>query len=164
MSEDHDVIGERVKAHRVERGANLCRAIADKLGVASIPRNPEMLVGRWCVVEGGVRTWGNDIFCRKTVQQVCGGAETLYPILWWHESLKHQTANNVVGGAQHMLNFTVLRRGVWAGHPEVHAMTKEKLSRGVVELTHIVTLDALNRAAELSAHKRKELGDSQKRS
>jgi hypothetical protein len=46
MSEDHDVIGERVKAHRVERGANLCRAIADKLGVASIPRNPEMLVGR----------------------------------------------------------------------------------------------------------------------
>jgi hypothetical protein len=77
--------------------------------------------------------------------------------------LKHQTSNNVVGGAQHMLKFTVLMRGVWAGHPEVHAMTKEKLPRGVVELTHIVALNALNRAAELSADKRKELGDNQKR-
>jgi hypothetical protein len=33
---------------------------------------------------------------------------------------------------------------------------------GVVELTPIVTLDALNLAIELSADKRKELGDSQK--
>jgi hypothetical protein len=89
--------------------------------------------------------------------------ETLYPILWWHGSLTQQSANNVVGGVEHTFGFTVLRRGVWAGHPEVHAMSKEKLPRGgVVGLTSIVTLDALNLAAELSADKRKELGDSQK--
>jgi hypothetical protein len=62
-----------------------------------------------------------------------------------------------------MLNFTILRRGIWEGHPEMHAKSKKKLPRGlVVELTPIITLDALNHAVELSADKRKELGDSQK--
>jgi hypothetical protein len=42
-------------------------------------------------------------------------------------------------------------------------MSKEKLPRGgVVELTPIVALDALNHATQLSADKRKDLGDSQK--
>jgi hypothetical protein len=71
--------------------------------------------------------------------------------------------NNVVGGAQYKLDFTVLRRGVWVGHPEVHTMSKDELPRGgVVELTHVVTLDALNLATKLSADKIKELGDSRK--
>jgi hypothetical protein len=77
--------------------------------------------------------------------------------------LKQQSVNNVVGGAQHTLGFTVLRIGVWAGHPKVHAMSKEKvLGEGVVKLTHIVAMDVPNHAANLSADKRKELGDSQK--
>jgi hypothetical protein len=40
-------------------------------------------------------------------------------------------------------------------------MSKEKLPRGgVVELTPIVALNALNLVAKLSGNKRKELGDS----
>jgi hypothetical protein len=71
--------------------------------------------------------------------------------------------NNVVGGAQHMLGFTDLRRVVWVGHLEVHTVSKEELHRGgVVKLTPIVALDALNLAAKLSTEKRKELGDSRK--
>jgi hypothetical protein len=71
--------------------------------------------------------------------------------------------NNVIGGAQHTLYFTILRRGVWAGHPEVHTMSKEELAwGGVVELMPIIVLDALNLAVELSVDKRKELGDSRK--
>jgi hypothetical protein len=54
----------------------------------------------------------------------------LYPILWWHGGLKQQSTNNVVSGAQHTLNFTILRRGVWVGHPELHAMGKKELPRG----------------------------------
>jgi hypothetical protein len=61
------------------------------------------------------------------VQQVCGGVKALYPILWWHGSLKHQSENNIVGGAQHTLGFTILRRGVWARHQELNTMSKEKL-------------------------------------
>jgi hypothetical protein len=62
-----------------------------------------------------------------------------------------------------VLDFTVLRRGVCAGHSKVHAMSKEKLHQGgVVELTLIVALDTLNHAVKLSVVKKKELGDSQK--
>jgi hypothetical protein len=176
VSGDHDTIGGKVKAAvpfavwgiadedtpgGMER--KLMWGCRGQVGVAGTPKKLEMLIGRWCAIEGGVRTRGSDGFHQKMVQQVCGSVETLYLILWWHGSLKQQSANNVVGGAQHTLGFTVLRRGVWARHPEVHAMSKEKLPQGgVVELTPIVTLDALNHAAELSANKRKELGDSQK--
>jgi hypothetical protein len=59
-----------------------------------------------------------------------------------------------------MLSFTILRRGVWAGHPDVHTMSKEELPQGgVVELTPIIAKDALNLVGELSAGKRKELGN-----
>jgi hypothetical protein len=94
---------------------------------------------------------------------ICGGVEALCPILWWHGSLKWQSVNNVIGGVQHTLGFTIFRRCVWAGHLEVYAMSKEELPRGrVVELTLIVALDALNLAPELSTDKRKELGDRRK--
>jgi ABC-type uncharacterized transport system ATPase subunit len=69
-----------------------------QVGVAGTTKNLEMVVGRRCVVEGGVRIGGNDGFRRKTIQQVCGSVETLYPILWWHGSLKQQSMNNVGGG------------------------------------------------------------------
>jgi hypothetical protein len=62
-----------------------------------------------------------------------------------------------------MLGFIILRRGVWAGHLEVHTMSKEELPQGrFVELTSIVAFNSLNLTTKLSAEKRKELGDSQK--
>jgi hypothetical protein len=108
-------------------GSKLMWGCRRQAGVVDTPKNPEMLVGRQCVVGGGVRTGGSDGFHRKMVQQVCGGVKALYPILWWHGSLKHQSANNIVGGAQHTLDFTILRRGVWARHQELNTMSKEKL-------------------------------------
>jgi hypothetical protein len=64
--------------------------------------------------------------------------------------------NNVVGGAQHALDFTVLRRGVCLVHLELHAVGKEELPQGgVIELTPIDILDALDLVAELSTYKRK---------
>jgi hypothetical protein len=70
--------------------------------------------------------------------------------------------NNVVGGVQHTFGFTILR-DVWAGHLEVHAVSKEELPQGgVVEHTPIIALDTLNHAIELSGDKRNELGDNRK--
>jgi hypothetical protein len=127
-----------------------------QVGVVGTPKDPKMLVGRRCVVEGGVKIGGNAGFCWKMIQQISSDVEALYPILWWHGSLKQHSVNNIVGGAQHTLGFTILRRAIWAGHPEVHAMSKEELPRGgVEELTPIVTFDALNIVTELSADKRK---------
>jgi hypothetical protein len=59
-----------------------------------------------------------------------------------------------------VLSFTVLGRGVWPGHPELHAVGKEELPRGgLVKLTSIVALDALDLATQLSSDKGKELSD-----
>jgi hypothetical protein len=81
-------------------------------------------------------------------------------VAWRLETVK---SDDVVGGSQHAFGFTVLRRGVWAGHPELNAVGKEEPPRGgVVELAPIVALDTLDLAAELSPNKREELNDSQK--
>jgi hypothetical protein len=99
MSGDHDVISGKIEAviPFVVRGiadentsggtrSKLMRSYCGYVGIAGTPKDSEMLVGRRCVVEGGVS--GSDGFCWKTVQQICGGMEALYPILWWHWSLK----------------------------------------------------------------------------
>jgi hypothetical protein len=65
--------------------------------------------------------------------------------------------NNVVGGAQHTFNFTILRRGVSVGHPELHVVGKEELPLGgVVKLTPVVTSDTLDLVVKLSTDKREE--------
>jgi hypothetical protein len=62
-----------------------------------------------------------------------------------------------------VFDFTILRRGVWAGHPKLHAMCKEELPRGgFVELAPIVALDTLDLVAELSTDKREELSNTKK--
>jgi hypothetical protein len=64
------------------------RGCRGQVRVVGTPKDPEMLVGRRSVIEGGVRTGGSDGLRRKMIQQVCGSVDTLYPILWWHGSLK----------------------------------------------------------------------------
>jgi hypothetical protein len=39
------------------------RGCREQVGVADTPKNPEMLIGRRCVAEGGVRTGGSGGFC-----------------------------------------------------------------------------------------------------
>jgi hypothetical protein len=101
VSGDHNVVSEKIKAvipfvvwgladEDAPGGtrSSLCGAIANRLGVAGTPKDPKMLVGRRCVIEGGVRAGSSYGFCWKTLQQICGGVEALYPILWWHGCLK----------------------------------------------------------------------------
>jgi hypothetical protein len=77
--------------------------------------------------------------------------------------LESKRQDDIVGGAQHALGFTVLRRGVWEGHSELHVVCKEELPQGgVIELVAIVTLDTLDIAIKPSTEKREELGDTQK--
>jgi hypothetical protein len=48
------------------------------------------------------------------------------------------------------LDFTVLRRGVWAGHQQDDPIGgKECAGGGIVELTTVVTLDHFDGAAKL---------------
>jgi hypothetical protein len=52
------------------------------------------------------------------------------------------------------LSFTVLRRGVWTGHPQDNPTGGKKCAGGgVVELTTIATLDDFDGAAKLRENK-----------
>jgi hypothetical protein len=101
MSRNHDEVSGKIKAvlpftiQGIADGdtpggirSKLMQGYRGQFGVAVTPKEPKMLVGRQCVVESSVRAGGSDGFCWNTVQQICGGVKALYPILWWHASLK----------------------------------------------------------------------------
>jgi hypothetical protein len=90
MLGDHDTISGKINATIpfVVQGidgedtpggtrSKLMRGYHGQIGVADTPKDLKMLVGRQCVVEGGVRVGGSDGFCWKMVQQICGGVEAL---------------------------------------------------------------------------------------
>jgi len=119
---------------------------------------------------GGVRTEQGVVgstesqdFSREAVQEVCGGVEALDPIRGWEGGLKKHGANDVINGTNHTLGFTILRRRVWAQHPEQDAIGEEKgACRGVIELATIVTLNALDGATELCLHIREKVSQGGK--
>jgi hypothetical protein len=76
MSGDHDAVSGKIKVvvPFVVRGiadedtpggtrSKLMWGYRGQVGIAGTPKDPEMLIGKWCVVEGGVRAIGGDGFC-----------------------------------------------------------------------------------------------------
>lgn len=58
--------------------------------------------------------------------------------------LEQEGANNIVGGTNDALSFTVPGKGVGAGHMQVDAMSEEeRAGGGVVEFLAVVALTAL---------------------
>ena len=83
-----------------------------------------------------------------------GSVQTFHPVGRWHAGLEEEGAKNVVDAPDHTLGMTVLWRGVWAGHPQVHHLGEEKCAgAGVIELAAIVALHGLHCGAKLSTHK-----------
>ena len=123
------------------------------VGVTSAAENPKVLVGGCCAEKCSIRAGGADRLRGEAVQQVCGSVETFRPVAPGKGSLDQQGANNVINGANNTLSFTILRRSVRTRHPQCSALgEKEEPTRGVVKLPPIVTLDGLDRAAELSSN------------
>ena len=71
---------------------------------------------------------------------------------------KQQGASGIINRANHALSFTVLRRGVGAGHVQMDSMgEEERACAGVVKLTPIVALDSFHHGPKLCARIRKEV-------
>ena len=88
----------------------------------------------------------------------CGGGEGLNPISWWDTSLKQERVNNIIDGSDNAFSFTVFRRGIWTGHPELDAVGEEESTGSVVvDLATIITLDTLNGNTELCGNIGKEI-------
>ena len=89
---------------------------------------------------------------------MCSGVKGLNPLGRRHASLKQHGASSIIDSANHALSFTVLRRGVWAGHAKVYAVGEEEgASAGVVKLTPIVALDSFHHSTKLCANMREEV-------
>jgi hypothetical protein len=72
--------------------------------------------------------------------------------------MKEQGANYIIYGVKSTLVFTIMRRGVGAGHPHNHPMSDGECSRGcVVELTVVVALNNFDGAAKLCGDTDKKL-------
>jgi hypothetical protein len=73
-----------------------------------------------------------------------------YPVVSRHKGLKQQGADHIIDGVKSTLSFTVLRKGVWVGHPQDDPIgSKECTGGGIVELTTVVTLDSFDGVAKL---------------
>jgi len=72
--------------------------------------------------------------------------------------------NDIISGADNAFGFTVLRRGVGAGHAQVDTVGKEEgTGARVIELTAVVALDALDGDAKLCAHVGEKVREGGKR-
>jgi hypothetical protein len=75
-----------------------------------------------------------------------------------HRGLKQQRVDHIIDGVKSMLSFTILWRGVWAGHPQDDPTGgKECTGGGIVEVTTVVTLDDFHGAAKMCGSKGKKI-------
>jgi hypothetical protein len=76
-----------------------------------------VLIGGGDTVESDIWVGFTDCLVEKTVQQIRGSVEPIYPIANWERCLKEQGVNHIIYGVKSTLGFTVLRRVVGVGYP-----------------------------------------------
>jgi hypothetical protein len=88
------------------------------------------------------------------IQQVRSSVEFFDPVASRHRGLKQQRAEHNIDGTKGTLDFTILWRGLWAGHPQDNPTRGKKCTGGgIVELMTIVTLVGFHDAAKLCENK-----------
>jgi hypothetical protein len=113
-----------------------------------------VLIGGGDTVESDIRAGFMDHLAGNMVEQICGSVKPIYPVVTWKISLKEQGANHIIYGAKSTLGFTVLQRGVGAGHPQNYPVSGEECSRvGIVELMTVVAMNNFDGVAKLCGDK-----------
>jgi hypothetical protein len=94
----------------------------------------------------------------KTVEEVGGCVQGLYPIAGRKRRLEEKAAEHIGGGADHAFGPTILSRGVGARETQLNAMSEEERTGGVVvEFATIVTLQSTYRATKLGGYPGEEV-------
>jgi hypothetical protein len=122
MSEDDDVIGGEIETPIAfvisglseegtsgGPGCQFIRCLGRKVGISGATKHLQVLIGWGDTVESDIRGGFMDRLARKTVQQIRGSVEPIYPIMKWERSIKEQGANHIIYGAKSTLSFTILR-------------------------------------------------------
>ena len=118
--------------------------------------DPKVVVARRGTEKGMVWSGSRRSNGRKTVEQVGGGVEALSTEARGQRGLDQKGAHDVIRRANHPLSLAVLRRGIRTRHTQLNTPREEEgTGGGVIELTHVVTLDGLNGEAELDTQAKK---------
>ena len=82
---------------------------------------------------------------RQDVKEGGRRGKGLNPVGGRHGGLKQQGANDIIYRANNTFSFTVLGRGVRAGHAKMNALgEEERPSAGVIKLLPVVALNRLD--------------------
>jgi hypothetical protein len=129
-----------------------------RVGIAGTREDTKVLIGGGSAEEGEERSGMGDRLGGKTVEDVGGCVQRLCPVAGEERSLEEEATHHIGGGVNHALGSAILRGGVRARHPQLHAMgEKEGARRGVINLSTIIALNSLDGATELSQHPHKEV-------
>ena len=97
------------------------------------------------------------------IDNISGGVKAFDPINRRKRGLKEQGPDNVINGAKSAFNTAILWGCVGARHSKGDTMgEEERAGGGVVELTSIIALHALDGATELSGDVREKIGEGGK--
>ena len=122
-----------------------------------------VVIRGWRPVEHHV--WGGEVEClggKNVKEEGCGG-KSLNQIGLGDTGLKQEGANNIIDGTNNAFNFTVLRRGIRTGHPELDVVGEEEGAGSmIVELASIIALNTLNGDTKLHSHIGKEIRQGRK--
>jgi hypothetical protein len=93
MSKDDDVIGGETETPTafvigrvsdegtsVGSGCQLMRCLGGEVGIAGATVHPQVLIGGGDTVESDIRVGFMDCLAGRTVQQICGSVEPIYPV------------------------------------------------------------------------------------
>jgi hypothetical protein len=163
-----DVVGEKIEAPvpLVIKGvpeektarSNFVRSGSGDDRIAGTIEDPKVLIGGGGAEEGEVRSGMGNRLGGKAVEEIGSCVQGLSRIAGGKRSLKEEATQHVGSGENHALGTTILRGGVRARHPQLHAEgEKEGARRRVIKLMYIVALNNLNDTTELSRHPREEV-------
>ena len=83
------------------------------VGVASAPKNFEMVIGGLGGIEVGIGCREGEGFCGESVDKVCGSVKSLNPINRRETSLEQKGTQNIINGAKRAFGLSILLRSIW---------------------------------------------------
>lgn len=93
-------------------GSKFVRGDSREIRVTSTAKHAKMVIKRRYMVESLTRSLVVEVFGGVAIEKVSGDMESFYPIHWWHDVLEKKSTHDVIGGADHTLNFSILLRSV----------------------------------------------------
>jgi hypothetical protein len=139
-------------------GVQFVDSLCGEVGIANIAKHAQVLIWGCDAIKSDIRAGDVDCLAREATQQVRSGVEPFYPVASWHRGMTQQRVDHIIDGVKRTLGFTILRRGVWAGHPQDDPTGGKECTGGsIVKLTVIVTLDNFDGMAKQCENKGEKL-------